>query len=510
MEKGIFELNQLTLGQINTLADASVKVALSEQSKQQIQASHQALQAMLKEGQVIYGVNTGFGKLASQTIPSSELSQLQHRLIKSHMVGTGSYLPNRVVRKALLLKINSLAQGYSGVRLSLVESLVKMLNAECYPQIPAQGSVGASGDLAPLAHLCAPLIGIGQVVFKGQVIKADEMLTELGIDVAPLHPKEGLALLNGTQVSTALAVEGYLQACQLFEGAMASGCLSLEAACGSDKPFDERIHQVRSKEQQAVAQIYRQLLQTSQIRDSHQNCGKVQDPYSLRCQPQVMGAVLANLRHAGNCLAQEINAVTDNPLIFADSKEVLSGGNFHAQMVAFACDALACAIAEIGSLSERRIALLMDKHLSGLPEFLIESPGVNSGFMIAQVTAAALVHENKQLAVPSSVDSIPTSANQEDHVSMATYAARRLLQMNENLAGILAIELMTAAQGLDFRKPLKTSTPLQGVYDSVRSKVPFYQEDQVVSDDLNCLKQALINGEYSLSQWHITTTNYHD
>lgn len=508
MEKGIFELDHLSLSQCASLQNLDTQIVLSQAAKTRIQASHDSLQRLLSQNKVIYGINTGFGKLASQQIADDELSDLQHNLVKSHMVGTGKFLPSSVVRLILLLKINALAQGYSGVRLELVESLILLFNKHYYPQIPCQGSVGASGDLAPLAHLSGTLLGLGHVEHQGQSMTAQQMLEQLDIQIFPLAPKEGLALLNGTQVSTAIALAGFQTAIQLFESAIVSGCLSVDAACGSDKPFDERIHKVRSQEQTDVAQIYRDLLQSSDIRDSHQNCGKVQDPYSIRCQPQVMGAVLANIRHAGHCLQQEINAVTDNPLIFAESDEVLSGGNFHAQAVAFACDALACAIAEIGSLSERRVALLMDKHLSGLPEFLIENPGVNSGFMIAQVTAAALVHENKQLAVPSSVDSIPTSANQEDHVSMATYAARRLLDMNENLAGILAIEMMTACQGLDFRKPLTTSMPLQVVFDRVRSKVPYYQADQVISEDLNTLKQCLINGEFSLSQFSIASTNY--
>ncbi|HSS07561.1 MAG TPA: histidine ammonia-lyase, partial [Rhodanobacteraceae bacterium] len=397
-------------------------------------------------------------------------------------------LDDAVVRLVLVLKIASLARGYSGVRFEIVDALMRLLNAELIPCIPSQGSVGASGDLAPLAHLAGVLIGEGEARLKGKAMPAAEALRSAGLEPLRLGPKEGLALLNGTQVSTALALSELFVAERAMAAAFVGGALAVDACLGSDTPFDARIQEVRGHRGQSdAARIYRELLAGSAIRDSHRDCPRVQDPYSLRCQPQVMGACLDQLRHAAQVLLTEANAVSDNPLVFASdgaTAEVLSGGNFHAEPVAFAADAMALAIAEIGALSERRIALMMDANLSGLPPFLVRESGVNSGFMIAQVTAAALASENKALAVPRSVDSLPTSANQEDHVSMATNAALRLGPMVTNTATIAAIELLAAAQGVELRAPLATSPRLQEATRLIRAEVAFWDRDRAFAPDL--------------------------
>ena len=422
----------------------------------------------------------------------------QRSIVLSHAAGVGNPIDNSTVRLILALKINSLARGYSGVRRELIEALVILFNQQIYPVIPEKGSVGASGDLAPLAHLALVLIGEGQARQHGQVITGREAMQRAGLAPFTLAPKEGLALLNGTQVSAAFAMQGLFAAQDIFHAAMVAGAMSVEAAQGSRKPFDARIHEVRGLAAQSdVARAYRHLLDHSEIEKSHEGCEKVQDPYSLRCQPQVMGACLMQMRHAESVLICEANGVSDNPLIFAETDEIISGGNFHAEPVALVADNLALALAEIGSLSERRIALLIDTNLSGLPPFLVENGGVNSGFMIAQVTAAALVSENKSLAHPASVDTIPTSANQEDHVSMATYAGRRLLEMAYNSASIVAIELLAAAQGLDFRKPLKSSSILEQARQLVRKHVKFYDHDRYFAPDIQSITSLVQSGRFS-------------
>ena len=413
----------------------------------------------------------------------------------SHAAGTGEPLPDDVVRLILVLKIASLAQGYSGVRPQTLRALQALLRAGVYPVIPGQGSVGASGDLAPLAHLSAVLLGVGEVRHKGRVLSAQRGLALAGLRPLKLAAKEGLALLNGTQVSTALALAGLFAIENVFAAALLTGAMSVDAMKGSDAPFDARIHAVRRQPGQIdVAAQLRSLLRGSRIRASHLDCTRVQDPYSLRCQPQVMGACLDLLRTAGATLLREANAVTDNPLVFARDDKVLSGGNFHAEPVAFAADQLAMAIAEVGSLAERRIALLVDTKMSGLPAYLVANSGVNSGFMVAQVTAAALASENKSLAHPASVDSIPTSANQEDHVSMATYAARRLLAMAGNAAGIIAIELLAAAQGLDFHRPLRSSVALEAVHRLLRRSVPMWKRDRYFAPDIAAARTLITGG----------------
>jgi histidine ammonia-lyase len=445
----------------------------------------------------VYGVNTGFGLLARTRIDDARLAELQRALVLSHSAGTGALLDDAIVRLIVALKAASLARGHSGVRWSVVEALVALANAGIVPSIPAQGSVGASGDLAPLAHLSAVLIGEGEARIDDRIVPAREALAKAGLAPVALGPKEGLALLNGTQVSTALALGGLFAAERVMAAAFVSGALSLDACLGSDTPFDPRIQAVRGHRGQIdAAAIYRALLAGSGIRESHMDCHRVQDPYSLRCQPQVMGACLDQLRHAADVLLVEANAVSDNPLVFANAGEILSGGNFHAEPVAFAADNLALAIAETGALSERRIALLMDTNMSGLPPFLVEDGGVNSGFMIAQVTAAALASENKALAFPRSVDSLPTSANQEDHVSMATNAALRLLPLAANAARIVAVELLAATQGVELRRPLATSKKLAAAVALVRARAAFWDRDRAFAPDLAALAAAVEGGAF--------------
>ena len=462
-----------------------------------VDAAAAVIARTLAAGSVVYGVNTGFGLLARTRIDATRLAELQRALVLSHSAGTGALLGDDVVRLAIGLKVASLARGHSGVRWEVIDALVRLHNAGVVPCIPGQGSVGASGDLAPLAHLASVLIGEAAARVGTRTVSGREAMAAAGMAPLALAPKEGLALLNGTQVSTALALAGLFAAERAFGAALVAGALSVDACLGSDTPFDARIHDVRGHRGQSdVAAVYRALLDGSAIRASHVDCPRVQDPYSLRCQPQVMGACLDQLRYAAQVLATEANAVSDNPLVFPDGA-VLSGGNFHAEPVAFAADALAVAIAEIGALSERRTALLMDTNLSGLPPFLVEDGGVNSGFMIAQVTAAALASENKALAHPHSVDSLPTSANQEDHVSMATNAARRLLPMAGNTAAIVAIELLAAAQGVELRRPLATSPRLQQAMAAVRGAAAFWDRDRAFAPDLDAVRAQVEAGVYA-------------
>ncbi len=475
---------------------AGAKLALADAVWPQVQRSADAIAGILAGGNTVYGVNTGFGKLATTRIAETDLADLQRRIVLSHCAGTGAALPETVTRLVLAMKAASLARGYSGVQPRTIRLLVDMLNRGVLPVIPAQGSVGASGDLAPLAHMAAVLIGAGEARYQGALMPGGDALKQAGLEPLTLGAKEGLALLNGTQVSTALALEGLYGAERSFKAAMLAGALCVEAVRGSHVPFDARIHALRGQSGQiAVARGFAALLKGSAIVLSHADCGKVQDPYSLRCQPQVMGAVLDLLRQAAQTLAIEANGVTDNPLIFAGDHEALSGGNFHAEPVAFAADQLALALCETGAMAERRIAMLIDPALSDLPAFLTPSPGLNSGFMIAQVTAAALVSENKQRAMPASVDSIPTSANQEDHVSMATHGARRLLAMAGNTAGVIAIELLAAAQGLDLQEPsLRSSAPLERVRGAIRAAVPMLRDDRMMAPDMAAIKALVQSG----------------
>ncbi|MDW2741528.1 histidine ammonia-lyase [Atlantibacter subterraneus] len=477
---------QLSLADLRQIYSAPLKLELDNGAFDDINRSVQCVNDILAEGRTAYGINTGFGLLASTRIASEDLENLQRSLVLSHAAGVGEALDDALVRLIMVLKINSLARGYSGIRLEVIQALQALVNAEVYPRIPAKGSVGASGDLAPLAHMSLTLLGEGQARVNGEWLPAVEALSKAGLAPITLAAKEGLALLNGTQASTAFALRGLFEAEDLFASAVVSGALTTEAVLGSRRPFDARIHAVRGQKGQIdSAALFRHVLtDDSEISQSHHNCEKVQDPYSLRCQPQVMGACLTQMRQAADVLLVEANAVSDNPLVFAEQQEVISGGNFHAEPVAMAADNLALALAEIGALSERRIALMMDKHMSQLPPFLVKNGGVNSGFMIAQVTAAALASENKALAHPSSVDSLPTSANQEDHVSMAPAAGRRLWEMASNTRGVLAVEWLAACQGIDLREGLKSSPTLEKARHILRDKVTYYAQDRYFAPDI--------------------------
>lgn len=486
----------ISLADLRRISRGADPVALADGWRRGVEESLAAVGRRLASGEALYGINTGFGKLAKTRISDDELAKLQLYIVRSHAAGVGAPLADSTVRLVLVLKAASLARGFSGVRPVVIERLLQFVNAGICPLVPGQGSVGASGDLAPLAHLSLALIGEGHVRVGGAEQDAVAALKAAGIEPLVLGPKEGLALLNGTQVSTALALEALFAAEDLLIGSILSGAMSVDAALGSRVPFDSRIHNVRGQPAQiAVAAAFRAVLGESEIGHSHESCDRVQDPYSLRCQPQVAGACLQQIADAGRTLMLEANGVSDNPLVFGAEGEVLSGGNFHAEPVAFAADNLALAIAEIGALSERRIAMLIDDSLSQLPAFLVREGGLNSGFMIAQVTAAALASENKSLAHPASVDSLPTSANQEDHVSMATFAARRLHAMAENTRGVIAIELLAAAQGIDFRRPLKSSPALESAHALLRKHVAFYDHDRHFSPDIAAAKSVIASEE---------------
>ncbi|MDB6159638.1 MAG: hutH [Gammaproteobacteria bacterium] len=482
----------LTLNELRRLYSEPLPIRIHERALRAVRESHAATCKLAAGEAAAYGINTGFGLLAQTRIPTAQRTLLQKNIILSHSAGVGPLLDDSIVRLVMVLKLASLLQGFSGVSEGLVRFLEKLINSGLNPCVPAQGSVGASGDLAPLAHMSLPVLGLGTVRRDGEIRPAAEALAQEGMVPLELGPKEGLALLNGTQVSTALALAALFELEDAFAAAMVSGAMSLDALQGSDVPFDPRIHALRGHPGQAqVSQVYRELLAGSQIRESHRTCERVQDPYSLRCQPQVMGACLDLITQSAETLLTEANSVTDNPLIFAATAEVLSGGNFHAEPVAFAADILALACAEVGSIAERRISLLVDPKMSGLPAFLALDSGVNSGFMMAQVTAAALVAENRMLCHPASVDSIPTSANQEDHVSMATHGARRTLTMTNNLLNIIAIEFLAACQGIDFRKPLQTSSSLQQAHAALRARIPFATQDRLLAEDIEATAEVI-------------------
>ncbi len=477
------------------IASPPVRLRLEPSFLPRVEAAARLVQARAGEERPLYGINTGFGKLARVRIPPAQVRELQKRLLLSHMCGVGAPLDADTVRLALILKAASLGHGRSGVRPLVIDRLLALLAHDCLPLVPGQGSVGASGDLAPLAHLAGVLLGEGACMFAGTRMSAGEALRRMGMEELVLEAKEGLALLNGTQISTALAMHAWRDLRRLHESALVIGAMTTDGALGSDVPFDSRLQQVRNQPGQAEAAArLRHLLEGSAIRASHLDCDRVQDPYCLRCQPQVMGAAFDLILEAAMVLEREINGVSDNPLVFVEEGEILSGGNFHAEPVAFACDRMALAIAEIGNLAERRIAMLMDGGTSSLPPFLVAEPGLNSGFMIAQITAAALASENKQRAQPVSIDTIPTSANQEDHVSMATYAARRLLPMCANLARILAIELLAAAQALEFRRPLRSSEPLERVHAALRADFPPLDQDRPLGPEIEALGERLLGG----------------
>lgn len=488
----------LTLHQLRQTLEGPVTVSLTDDAWANIEKGAAVVAAILAEGRTVYGINTGFGLLANTSIAPEDLETLQKNLVLSHACGVGALLSPDVTRLLMVLKIASLSKGASGVRRETLETLIALVNAEVLPCIPSKGSVGASGDLAPLAHMSCVLIGVGEARADGETLSAEAALAKAGRKPVVLGPKEGLALLNGTQCSTALALAGLFAAEAVFAAGVAAGALSVDALKGSDAPFDPRIHALRGQPGQIdVAARLRALMAGSQIRESHrEGCHKVQDPYSLRCQPQVMGATLDVLRNAAAMLQREANAVTDNPLVFIDDGDVISGGNFHAEPVAYAADQIAMALCEIGNISERRTSILVDPKMSELPAFLVKESGLNSGFMIAQVTAAALVAENRMVAHPCVIDTVPTSANQEDHVSMATHGARRLLEMAENTAAVVGIELLAAAQGIEFHRPLKSSADLEQVWSIVREAAAPYASDHYFAPDIERATAGVREGRY--------------
>jgi histidine ammonia-lyase len=503
-EDGKVTPGYLTLGQLRALCVGKHRLRLDESCWPAVEAAQAVVDRAARGGAAVYGINTGFGKLATTRIAPDQIEELQRRLVLSHMCGIGPPLPDPVVRLVLALKAASLALGHSGVRRRTIELLLALIEHDALPVIPAKGSVGASGDLAPLAHLAGVLIGVGEVRLEGAVLPAAAALARIGAEPLTLAAKEGLALLNGTQVSTALALIGLFRAQAVFEAALVAGAMSVDAALGSDVPFDPRLNAARGQVGQVrVARRLFALLAGSAIRASHREaCERVQDPYSLRCQPQVMGACLELLDGAAAVLEREANGVSDNPLVFAPETPdqdgaILSGGNFHGEPVALAADQIALALTEIGSLAERRIALLTDPNLSQLPAFLTPEPGLNSGFMLPQIAAAALAAENQHLAHPAAIDSRPTSANQEDHVSMATHAARRLLEMAENAAHIVAIELLAAAQGIELRRPLQSSAPLEAALAKVRAHAAFLDDDRPLSAEIGTIAAEVLTGAFA-------------
>lgn len=483
----------LTIADIVAVAREGYTVEIGESAKERITRSRAVIDEILASGRVVYGVNTGFGKLSEVTIPPDHLNELQLNLIRSHAAGVGEPYSVPVTRAIMLLRANVLAKGNSGVRLEVVQLLMDMLNKQVHPVIPSKGSVGASGDLAPLAHLALVLIGEGLARSGREVLAGREALAANNITPIVLQAKEGIALINGTQAMTGTGALSWTDAVQLAKAADVISAMSVEAMKGTDTAFDERIVGVRPHAGAVhVARNLRDLIRGSKIRESHRDCHKVQDHYSLRCTPQVHGTVRDALRVAKDWMSTEINSATDNPLVFAGDHVLLSGGNFHGAPMAFTLDSLAIAVAQLGSISERRTALLVDSSQSELPAFLIRESGLNSGFMMAQVTSAALVSENKILAHPASVDTVPTSANKEDHVSMGVTAALKFQQIVENVRQVLAIEFLCAAQAIDLLAPLKTSTPLQKAHDLIRSRVPVLEKDRVLAGDIATVAELII------------------
>lgn len=487
----------LTLEQMRFFMDQNPQVELDPEVVQKINRSRAIIDGVVDSQKTVYGVNTGFGKFADVRIPKEETAELQKRLVLSHAAGVGEPMPESIVRLMLLLKIKNLSQGYSGARLEVVRFLVDLLNKNIIPVVPAKGSVGASGDLAPLAHMALPLLGLGDVFYKGRRMPASEALEAENLTTVKLQAKEGLAVLNGTQAIQAYGINALLLAERLVKSADVVGAMSLEALLGTLTAFDERIHKIRRHPgQQLVAANVRRILDGSPIVESHKfSDHKVQDAYSLRCIPQVHGAVRDALTYIHSVFEREMNGVTDNPLVFPDNGEVLSGGNFHGEPVAFAADHLGVVLADLANIAERRIEHMLDPTVSEMAGFLTEEGGLNSGFMIAQVTAAALVSENKVLAHPSSVDSVPTSANKEDHVSMGTFAARKALEIAENVCNVLAVELICAAQALDLRAPLEPSAATSAVLNLVRGKIAHWKEDRLMYVAIERAREMIKSGD---------------
>ncbi len=482
----------LTIEDVVNVARHHFEVALDDDARKKVLASRGVVDKALAEGRTVYGVNTGFGDLASVSIDAKDLAALQVNLIRSHSVGVGDLLPKEVVRGMMLLRANALSKGFSGVRVEVIETLIEMLNKDVVPIVPEQGSVGSSGDLAPLAHMVLVMLGEGEALYKGEHLNGQDAMKRAGIDAISLQAKEGVALINGTQPMTSIGVLAVYDSMKIVRNAVIAAAMTLEALRGTRAAFDPRIHEIRPHEgQMNIADALLQLLPDSEINQSHANCGKVQDAYSLRCTPQVLGASLDTIRYVRSVIETEINSATDNPLVFPGNGDVVSGGNFHGQPIALAMDFLGIALSEIANIAERRINRLVNPDLSGLPAFLVKDGGLRSGLMIVQYTAAALVSENKVLAHPASVDSIPTSADQEDHVSMGTIAARKARKILQNVMNVVAIELLCAAQGVDLLSPLKPSKPLQLVHEEIRKKVLFLDEDRPLYKDFTPLREMI-------------------
>ena len=487
--------NNLTIENVINVALNYEKVELSAEAIPQINKSRKFVDSVVAEGKVVYGITTGFGELANTYIAPELTDKLQENFLRSHSVGVGKPLKEDAVRGMILLRANALAKGFSGVRVEIIKNLLALLNNKIYPYIPCQGSVGASGDLAPLAHLALALVGEGECFVEGKRVPSEAVLKENGINITKLKAKEGLGLTNGTQLMASLGCLALHQAKVLVKNAQIAAAMSIEALKGTAKAFDEKIHNLRPHPGQLkCAENMRNLVRNSQIMTSHKDCNKVQDAYTLRCIPQVYGAVMDTIDYVEKVLSIEINSATDNPLIFADENEAISGGNFHGEPLAFAMDYLGIALSEIGSISERTIDRLVNPHKSGLPPFLVKESGVNSGFMIAQYTAASLVSENKVLAHPASVDSIPTSAGQEDHVSMGPIAARHARDILSNVENVIVVEMLAAAQGIDFweDKPGKGA----GIaYNVIRKCIPFMEEDRILYKDMEVIRKIVNNGK---------------
>ncbi len=495
-QKLIIREEDLTFDELRYFLQEKPAVELAPSCVERIEQSRQVIESIVKEGKVVYGVNTGFGKFADVRIRPEQTADLQRRLVLSHAAGVGEPIPEQIVRLMMLLKVKNLSQGFSGVRLQTVEQLIHLINNDIVPVIPSKGSVGASGDLAPLAHMALVMMGEGRAYVQGKILSGAEALKKFGLKPLQFAAKEGLAVLNGTQAIQAYGAYAILKALNLVKTADVIGAMSLEALLGTLTAFDKRIQQVRNHPGQlVVSENFQRLLADSPIVESHRYSDhRVQDAYSLRCIPQVHGAVRDGLAHVVSVFSREMNGVTDNPLVFTDNGDVLSGGNFHGEPVAMAADYLSILMAELGNMSERRLEHMMDPHISEMAGFLTEEGGLNSGFMIAHVTAAALVSENKVLAHPASVDSIPTSANKEDHVSMGTHAARKALQIIENVENILAVELIAAAQALDLRAPLTPAPATAQVLALVRSQIAHWKEDRLMHTEIEKAREMIRSG----------------
>lgn len=485
-----YGIDSLTVAKAIQLSEGKLKGAIDDIAKQKINQSQQYVNQIVKNNDTVYGINTGFGILSNKKISEEDTRTLQYKILQSHSVGVGSPIPKQIAKLMLITKLQALAQGFSGVQLSTLERILWHIDNDVIPVVPEKGSVGASGDLAPLAHLCLPLIGLGEVFYQDKIIKSSEFFQKENLQAISLGPKEGLALINGTQFILSYAIANIQRMHNCLEVADIIGAMSLEALQGTKAPFDERLHNLRPyKGSQLVAQRLRLLLQNSEIMNSHEDCDRVQDPYSLRCMPQVHGASRNAWLHLKELTEIEINAVTDNPIIF-NADDTISGGNFHGQPLALPLDYCCFAASELGNISDRRCYLLLEGKF-GLPMLLMSEVGLNSGFMIPQYTTAALVTENKTLCFPASADSIPTSLGQEDHVSMGSISGRKLYQILDNLEYILAIELMSACQAIEFRRPLKSSALLEAAHDFVRQTVSFANEDRIFADDINQIKKII-------------------